>query len=164
MRVARQHLARGVASNIHDCLVPGTALGQPNSFGIDGKFRRILHLGIQPQLQHTSVVPKTLTRDQLQSRKDKAVRFVRNVLHDPDRAEEIEDESLESYGARRKIELINPRRGNRSMATKTELENWIADLEERNQQLRDQLDAISDIVGGEEEDTLDTDDDDEEGE
>ena len=42
-----------------------------------------------------------LTRDQLQARKDKAVRFTRDVLGDPDRAEEFEEESLENYVERR---------------------------------------------------------------
>jgi hypothetical protein len=53
-------------------------------------------------------MPKTLSRDQVQSRKDKAVRFVHDVLHDPDRADEIEEESLEDYAERRKITLTNP--------------------------------------------------------
>jgi hypothetical protein len=43
-----------------------------------------------------------LTRDQLQSRKENAVRFIHDVLGDSDRAEEIEDESLEGYAERRK--------------------------------------------------------------
>ena len=40
---------------------------------------------------------KSLTREQLQSRKEQAVRFTRDVPGDPDRAEEIADESLEDY-------------------------------------------------------------------
>jgi hypothetical protein len=59
---------------------------------------------------------KDLTRQQLQSRKEKAVRFTRDVLGDPDRAGEIEDESLEDYAERRKIALSNPGR-KRTMAT-----------------------------------------------
>ena len=51
---------------------------------------------------------KQLTRDLLQSRKEKAVRFVRDVLGDPKRAKEIADESLEDYAQRRKIRLTNP--------------------------------------------------------
>ena len=37
-------------------------------------------------------------------------RFVRDVLHDPDRAKEIEEESLDDYAERRKIALINIRK------------------------------------------------------
>ena len=51
---------------------------------------------------------KELTRDQLQARKEKAVRFVRDVLADPNRADEIADESLEDYAQRRKIQITNP--------------------------------------------------------
>jgi hypothetical protein len=56
-------------------------------------------------------IVKTLTRQQIQSRKAKAVRFVRDVLGDTDRADEIEEESLEDYASRRKIHLINPEGG-----------------------------------------------------
>ena len=51
---------------------------------------------------------KELTREQVQSRKDKAVRFTENVLDDPDRADEIADESLEDYAERRGFTLTNP--------------------------------------------------------
>jgi hypothetical protein len=40
---------------------------------------------------------KQLTRAQLQGRKEKAVRFTRDILGDPARADEIEAESLEDY-------------------------------------------------------------------
>ena len=101
---------------------------------------------------------KSLTRDQLQSRKDQAVRFTQNVLGDPDRADEIEDESLEDYAERRKIQLANSgRRRNGSMATKQELQDQIADLQDENQQLQDQLDAITDIVSPDDDDSIDDD-------
>ena len=94
---------------------------------------------------------KALTRDQVQSRKDQAVRFTRDVLDDPDRADEIEDESLEDYAERRKFTITNPNKRSTHMAdgkTKAELEAQIDDLEAENQDLQDQLDAIADIVGG----------------
>ena len=106
---------------------------------------------------------KALSREQVQSRKDKAVRFTRDVLGDPDRADEIEDESLEDYAERRKFTITNPKkeRGNHMAdgKTKAELEQDIADLEQENQDLQDQLDAITDIVTPSEDD--DSDDDDE---
>jgi hypothetical protein len=77
-------------------------------------------------------VPKTFTRDQLQSRKDKVARFVRDVLHDSDRAEEIEDESLEDYAAMRKFEVVNPARRRRDIATRRDLEEQIRELEGEN--------------------------------
>lgn len=77
-------------------------------------------------------VPKSLTREQLQGRKEKAVRFVTDVLQNPDRAEEIADESLEDYAERRKITLTNSLR-KQVMATKQELLDQIADLQDENQ-------------------------------
>ncbi len=44
---------------------------------------------------------KVLSLEQLEKAKEKAVRFVRDVLDDPDRANEIEDELLEDYAERR---------------------------------------------------------------
>ncbi len=106
---------------------------------------------------------KALTRDQVQSRKDQAVRFTRDVLEDPDRADEIEDESLEDYAERRKFTITNPDRRSTHMAdgkTKAELEAQIDDLEAENQDLQDQLDAIADIVGGSDDDSDDDEEDD----
>jgi len=91
-----------------------------------------------------------LTRDQLKSRKEKAVRFVRDVLDDPDRADEIESESLEDYASRRKVQLSNPLTRKSIMAKKTqtreELRERVRELEEENESLQDQLDSIADIV------------------
>ena len=49
-----------------------------------------------------------LTRNQIESRKEKAVRFVRDVLGDSDRADEIESESTDAYAARRRIAISIP--------------------------------------------------------
>ena len=110
-----------------------------------------------------------LTREQAESRKDAAVRFVDNVLGDPDRADEIDEEDLEDYAARRKIQLVNSRRnampgGNSGNGrTKQDLLDEIDDLQQENQDLRDQLDAIADIVAPpeEQEEEEEGDDDDE---
>jgi hypothetical protein len=109
---------------------------------------------------------KTMTREQLESRKDKAVRFVRDVLDDPDRAEELEDESVDDYADRRHIQLTNPQR-RRHMAnggngrTKQDLLDEIADLQAENRDLLDTLDAVYDIVSpGDDADDDDDDDDD----
>ena len=108
---------------------------------------------------------KQLTRDKIQSRKEKAVRFTRDVLGDPDRAEEIADESLEDYAERRKIQITNPsKRKNAIMATtksKAELEAENADLREENQDLQDKLDAIADVVATDEDEDENGDDEEE---
>ena len=97
---------------------------------------------------------KKLTRDQLESRKDKAVRFLRDVLGDPDRAEEIESESLDDYADRRRIQLVNPKKGSRMAhrtETRRELLERIQELEQQNEELQDQLDQVADIVAPAEE-------------
>jgi len=53
------------------------------------------------------VASKILTRDQAQSRKDKAVRFAENVLDDSDLADSIADEDLDSWSERKKITLVD---------------------------------------------------------
>ena len=127
-----------------------------------GHTRRVRELRVKKSRFNSLLLPKLcgllqsenemkqLTRDQLQSRKEKAIRFVRDVLGDPDRAEEIADESLEDYAERRKIQITNPsRRRNAIMATnksKAELEAEIDDLKDENAELQDQLDTIADIV------------------
>lgn len=114
--------------------------------------------------------PKTLTREQLQSRKDKAVRFTRDVVGEPERAEEIEGESLDDYAERRKIELSNPR-WRLTMAKKSiedyrdevkDLKQQIRDLEDDNQALNDKLENVADALEPEEAADEDDDDDDDE--
>jgi hypothetical protein len=95
-----------------------------------------------------------MMREKVQAKKDKAVRFVRDVLDDPDRAEEIEDESLEDYAARKRITITNSGRRNGTMAngngrTKEDLVDEIDDLTQQVQDLQDQLDAVADIVAPE---------------
>jgi hypothetical protein len=92
-----------------------------------------------------------LSREQLEGRKRKAVEFVRRVLEDDDRADEIEDESLESYAERRKIQITNPKKRGIVMASKQQLQDRIDELEEQNEDLEDRLDQVLDIVAPEEE-------------
>jgi len=106
---------------------------------------------------------KRLTRKQLESRKAKAVRFTRDVRDDPDRADEIEDESLDEYAERRHIRLLNPRqKGATAMATQTrrELLNRITELEEQNDSLQARLDDIADLVTSPEDEDCEDDDQD----
>ncbi len=96
---------------------------------------------------------KTKPHDQVLAMKEKAVRFVRDVLDDDERADEIQDETPEEYAERKGIQIAaNPsdsrlhleRRA--PMPTKEELEDRIAELEEENQTLHDKLDSILDIA------------------
>jgi hypothetical protein len=62
---------------------------------------------------------KALTRDQLQSRKEQAVRFTRDVLGDPERADEIAEEGIEDYAQRRKIQIINSSKRKNAIMART---------------------------------------------
>jgi hypothetical protein len=88
-----------------------------------------LFLDARPRLEvYFHQVPKTLTREKLQSRKDQAVRFTRDVVGDPDRAAEIQDESLEDYAQRRGIQLSNPWSSRTAMATRKTIADYRAEL------------------------------------
>ena len=118
---------------------------------------------------------KTKTLAQVEAMKAKAVRFVDNVLDDPDRASEIEDESVESYAARKKIRIANRSRRFGAMATKAEIENVLdevqgvletaytpeASREELAQAIGEALDLLE---GGEDDDDHQEAEDDAEGE
>jgi hypothetical protein len=120
---------------------------------------------------------KALTREQLASRKEKAVRFVRDVLEDPDRAAEIEDESLEDYAERRRIQVVNPHGGamptvrlynprnphnprnprnpreQTERPSRLELVHRIRELEQENDDLQDRLDKVADLAEAPEDET-----------
>jgi hypothetical protein len=82
-------------------------------------------------------------------------------LGDDDRADEIEDESLEDYAERKRIKLMNPQRGVKRMPVqiRRELLERIEELEGENEELQGKLDEIADLVAPEE----DEDEDDDEG-
>ncbi len=106
---------------------------------------------------------KTLTRKQLEARKAQAVRFVRDVLEDDDKADDIEDESLEDYAEHRHIRIANPKGATHMAApTRQELLDRIEELETENENLQSRLDEIADIIGDndEAEDTDEGEDDD----
>lgn len=98
------------------------------------------------------------TRDQVQATKEKAVRFVRDVLGDNEHADEIEDRSIEDYAERKRIKIVNPqRRKEKLMAQKrtgtalSNLKKRVQELEEENEALQNQLDTIREVVNEEEE-------------
>jgi hypothetical protein len=94
---------------------------------------------------------KQFTREQVEGRKEKAVRFTRDVLGDPERSAEIADESLETYADRKRFQIINPRGGRCRMRTKDELQDRIAELEQENEDLQAQIDDVLDILPPEDE-------------
>jgi predicted RNase H-like nuclease (RuvC/YqgF family) len=115
---------------------------------------------------------KPWTQKQAAERKEQAVKFVRDVLEDDERADEIADMSVDEYAAERGKELApNPIRRRRTMKRKTSseqerenpvkraletttkladengnLNRRIRELEDENETLQDKLDEIADIV------------------
>jgi hypothetical protein len=96
---------------------------------------------------------KALTREQLQKRKESAVRFARDVREDDELADQIENESLQEYAEHRHIRLLNPTRKEKNMPvpTRRELTERIEELETENEELQSRLDEIADLVAEEEE-------------
>jgi len=80
---------------------------------------------------------RTLSYDRVAAMKERAVRFTINVLDDPDRAAEIEAESVHEYARRKKIFIENPdKRG------------WIPPMQETmsKAELVDALDEVEEIL------------------
>jgi hypothetical protein len=107
-----------------------------------------------------TVASKILTRDQAESRKAAAARFALNVLGDADKADDIESEDLDDWIERKKITLIDnsgrrsPKMANSNMS-KSELLDYVDQLETENSDLQDALDAIQDIVSPPDDDDTD---------
>ena len=118
---------------------------------------------------------RILTRDQAQSRKDKAVRFAENVLDEPDLADDIESEDLDSWVERKGIKLIdNPRERSLDMAngnggTKADLQDCVDEAasiledaytpEASREELAAAIGQSLDILSGSEEDDEQDEDD-----
>ena len=106
---------------------------------------------------------KTKTRDQVRAMQQKAVRFLSDVVGDPDRANEFESMTPEDYAQTKGVQIKNPTKGKNTMAarpTRAVLEDRVAELEDENQTLNDKLDSILDIAS--EDDTEDDMEDDSE--
>jgi len=104
---------------------------------------------------------KQVTRQQLQARKERAVRVTRDLLSDPERSEEISEERPEDHAVKRKFQITNPwSRRLRIMARRktiedhraevADLKDEIGELAEENETLQAQLGQIADIVASEE--------------
>jgi len=112
---------------------------------------------------------KSKTLDQVEAMRQKAVRFLENVVGDSDRAAEVDNMSPQEYAEQKKIKIVNPRRwpstipkGNNATMPKptyTDLLDRVAELETENEELTDKLDSILEIAGAEDSDDSDSDDD-----
>ena len=109
---------------------------------------------------------KRLTLDQVERKREKAVRFLEDVVRDPEKAAEFDSMTTAEYADHKGIEIAeNPGRmgkhpgqadpGGRlvtlnfdeeSEMTKPELEGKIAELEEEIEDLNSRLDSVLQIV------------------
>src|SRR2546425_8871317 len=97
---------------------------------------------------------KTKTLDEVQAMQEKAVRFLRDVVGDPDKAEEFANMTPQEYAEHKRVRIENPalsmtnmRGGTMARPTRAELEDRVEELEQENQALNDKLDSILDIAG-----------------
>ena len=94
---------------------------------------------------------KELSYAQVEDRKRRAEQFLRDVKQDDDRADEVSDESVESYAQRRGFDIVdNPETRSLKVAnanmSKDELLDYIDELESENSDLQDTLDSIQDLI------------------
>lgn len=110
---------------------------------------------------------KTKTLDQVTAMQRKAVRFLRDVVGDEDKANEVESLSPEAYAERKRVHLgvaanpnSYPRRIAMTRKTRAELEDEVRDLKDYVGELEEKLDTIADLAGEEDEDEQEEDDED----
>jgi hypothetical protein len=130
-----------------------------------------------------------MTYDQVEARKQKAVRFLRDIVGDDDRADEVEDEDVQDYADRKGLVIknaarqiySNPKRRTTNVAngdmTKNELQDAVdqaidilcaaytpeASREDLAGAVGDAIDVLSGENGGDDDQDDDGDDDDDSG-
>lgn len=112
---------------------------------------------------------KEWTLRQAETAKRRAERFLRDVLIDDIRADEVSAESIEDYAARRGFTIVesNPTRlGTPIMQnmTKAEMAERIEELENELDEANDKLSTIGEILGDEEDETEEDESEDDESE
>ncbi len=102
---------------------------------------------------------KDATLEQIEARKEKASRFLRDVLDDPERAAEVEAESVEDYATRRGLtlknrapamkwadRLANLRKEENPVAPREKVEDVLSDRDALIDTLEDVRDQIDDAL------------------
>jgi len=112
---------------------------------------------------------KVMTVEQAETSRNRGIRFVRDVLEDEDRADELEDESLDNWAARKGVEIVekvnNPKlktKEKNKMPTKQQLEDRVAELESELDEASEREERILEALGVEIDDGSDETDSDEE--
>jgi hypothetical protein len=116
---------------------------------------------------------KILTRDQAETAKKRAFSFLRNVLQDDDRADEVENESVDEWAEETGRTITNPEKRRNLMAngaTKADLQDTIDQIGDivvdaldptlTREDVVAKLQEIDELINGEDDDSDDDDDDD----
>ena len=125
-----------------------------------------------------NVARKILTQDQAETAKKRAASFIRNVLQDDDRADEVEDEGLEEWAEETGRTITNPQRTRKptmaSGPTKGELQDTLdqvggivtdaLDPALTREEVIAKLQEIDALINDDEDEDEDSDDDDDEDE
>jgi hypothetical protein len=98
-----------------------------------------------------AVMKKKMTEREAEISKARAARFAANVLKDDELADQIADASLNEWADRKGISIENPRK-EKIMATKSQLEERIEQLEEELSEYQDREEQLLEILGVEDAD------------
>jgi len=90
---------------------------------------------------------KHMTLRQVETSKDRAARFVENVLGDSERASEISAESPEEYAERKGIQILSNIGRRNTMPSKRQLEEELDEANQYIEELESKLDNIADLAG-----------------
>lgn len=95
---------------------------------------------------------KSRTLEQVEAMGQKAIRFLENVVRDPDKVAEFEGMTPQEYAERKHIQIKNLsgiHREGKAMAnkpTRAHLEQYVEELEEQVSDLNERLDSISELA------------------
>ena len=83
---------------------------------------------------------KSLTQDHVERRQARAVQFTRDVVGDPDLADEIEELSTEVYAERKRLQLANPKK------RKEVKNNMVRQTEQKLDELAQKVDSLIEAI------------------
>jgi type IV secretory pathway VirB10-like protein len=90
---------------------------------------------------------KQRTLAQVTTAKLRAENFLRTVIGDEGRADEVSDETPEEYAARKDVEIVNPTKRRKLMSSKQELEELVDQQASYIEELEEKLETVRGAVG-----------------
>jgi hypothetical protein len=93
---------------IYELAVGHAGVPEPGSPSAVGISKGIAEVTTAPMPVSANPKEKSKTREQLEKMQEKAVRFLRDVVGDSEKADEIDDLTIEEYADKKRIHLVNP--------------------------------------------------------